>query len=142
MSVLDFKGYTVTQMAYSKNAAFDQVNRQISLNPKLSEKHIIEDSSATINLRVVAGSDEGDKLPFSVSCEVQGKFIYNFEEDENNLGAEVFVRNNGVAILYPYVRAIIGNLTAFSNEFPGFFLPTINVAKALADKANQQNESN
>ncbi|MCI1632814.1 MAG: protein-export chaperone SecB [Liquorilactobacillus nagelii] len=44
------------------------------------------------------------------------------------------VRNNAVAILYPYARAIVATLTTTSNEFPGYNMPTINVNKVLAQQ--------
>lgn len=133
MGVFEFKGYTVESMNYERNHYFNTVSKKINLDPKLSSEHNIDNNHVTIFLSVVAGSTEDVGIPFKVSCSVKGSFLYNKDEDEKGFGIDTFIVNNSVAILYPYVRAIISNLTAFSNEFPGYNMPTINVAKALKD---------
>lgn len=135
MSVLEFKGYTVNKMIYEKNNNFLDSNKNISLNPKLSAESTSDNSNITIKLSVSVGSFEDTSTPFRVQCEVEGRFIYNIDEDENDFGKDVFIKNNCVAILYPYVRAIVGTLVSSSNEFPGYYMPTINVSKALSEDA-------
>ncbi|MFL2080316.1 protein-export chaperone SecB [Latilactobacillus sakei] len=135
MSVLEFKGYTVNSMKYSKNDHFSNINEGIRLEPQLSAKSFTNDSDISVNLMVNVGSTDNSLSPFYVECEVEGKFVYNSEEDANGFGKNTFVRNNCVAILYPYVRAIVGTLVSSSNEFPGYYMPTINVSKALSKDA-------
>lgn len=135
MTVLKFNGYTVKEMRYRSNNNFKKRN-QVDLDPKLQATNEIENNNIIVNLSVTVGSLEDESMPFEASCSVQGKFEYKPEEDENNIGVDTFVRNNAVAILYPYVRAIIATLTTSSNEFPGYNMPTINVSEALKSNEN------
>ncbi|RKD29993.1 hypothetical protein BG617_01670 [Lactiplantibacillus paraplantarum] len=72
-------------------------------------------------------------MPFRASITINGTFEFNVSEDDSGVGVDMLIRNNAVAILYPYARALIANLTLSSNEYPAVTLPTINVAKVLAN---------
>ncbi|MBU9790338.1 protein-export chaperone SecB [Lentilactobacillus sp. IMAU92037] len=137
MSILRFNGYKVQEMAYKRNAHYQPANKQIELDPKITTKIDITDNDINITLTVMIGSLEKGSMPFQVSCSIIGNFTYNPDEDNTNIGIDTFVRHNAVAILYPYARAIIATLTTTSNEFPGYNMPTINVAKLLTqDNSN------
>lgn len=137
MSVLKFLGYKVMQMKYERNPVFESVKKPISLEPKMTSKTNIEDNNINITLSVIVGSLEDQTIPFQVSCSIIGTFVYEPDEDATNVGLDALVRNNAVAILYPYVRAIIATLTTTSNEFPGYNMPTINVSKLLAQQGEK-----
>lgn len=134
MSVLQFDGYKVESMSYQRNDHFERTKKAVMLKPKLATKVDVKDNSINIMLKVVAGSLETNSVPFQVDCSVVGRFTYKPDEDSTGIGLDIFVRNNAVAILYPYVRAIIATLTTTSNEFPGYNMPTINVGKLLAQQ--------
>ncbi|MDN2452978.1 protein-export chaperone SecB [Lactobacillus sp. UCMA15818] len=134
MSALQFLGYKVMQMKYERNTGFESVKEPISLEPKMTTKINLEDNNINITLSVVVGSLEHKNIPFQVSCSIIGTFVYKTDEDTTKIGLDTLIRNNAVAILYPYVRAIIATLTTTSNEFPGYNMPTINVSKVLAQQ--------
>ncbi|WP_125710678.1 protein-export chaperone SecB [Companilactobacillus zhongbaensis] len=132
MTVLEFKGYTVNEMNYKKNPNYiPGSSKKISLNPTFSSDNDISDNEIHVNLDIKVGSLKETSIPFEASCSVQGLFEYNPNEDEDDIGIDTFLRNNALAILYPYARAIIATLTTSSNEFPGYNLPTVNITKAL-----------
>ena len=68
--------------------------------------------------------------PFEMSVSVVG--IFEIGDIEENLKQE-FAEKNSVAILFPYVRALISNYTAMANVNP-LILPPINVVKYIEDK--------
>lgn len=138
MSVLDFKGYVIKEMNYYENDSFNIKGNSLELSPELSARTKHDNNEITIDLSVEIGKKDDSQTPFVVSCSIQGKFVYHPDEDEGKFGINTFMRNNCVAILYPYVRAIVGNLTALSNKYPGYYMPTINVSSALAE--NDENE--
>lgn len=105
---------------------------------KLTKKVSIEQNKINIKLSVAVGSLEDLDIPFYAKCSVIGTFTYNSDEDEIGTGIDTLVRNNAVAILYSYVRAIIATLTTTSNEFPGYNMPTINVGKVLAQENDEK----
>lgn len=134
MSVLQFLGYKVIAMEYKRNPRFETVTDPISLEPKITTKINVENSDINITLSVMVGSLDGKDIPFQVNCSIIGTFVYNPDEDLTEVGLDTLVRNNAVAILYPYARAIVATLTTTSNEFPGYNMPTVNVNKILAQQ--------
>lgn len=131
MSVLKFKNYIVKEISYQKNLKFNKANKQITLKPSFYENDKIADGLILVDLKVSVGSLENTRMPFEAVVALQGKFEYVPEDDEDNFGLTTFIKQNAVAILYPYVRTMISNLTMASNEYPGFLLPTINVSEEL-----------
>lgn len=65
-----------------------------------------------------------------MDVEIEGLFEF-VESDSEGLKFEEYLTNNAVAILFPYLRSTISELTAKSNQFPVLNLPIINVAKML-----------
>lgn len=90
-----------------------------------------------VKLNILVGLLEDIKVPFKVECEITGMFIYDEEENDTEIPKETIIKNNTVAILYPYVRHLISSLTQQSNEYSAYILPTINVAKVL-EKQNKK----
>jgi preprotein translocase subunit SecB len=131
MSVLNFEGYRVKQMEYLRNEKFNASSQNIVFDPELHIKTNVDGTNIIVNLSVVVGSVDKKEFPFKVTCEVEGEFEYNATEDTEKVGLDTLARNNCTAILYPYVRALVSNLTNASNEFAGYNMPTINVAKVL-----------
>lgn len=70
------------------------------------------------------------EAPFEMSVSVVG--IFEIGDIEENLKQE-FAEKNSVAILFPYVRALVSNYTAMANVNP-LILPPINVVKYIEDK--------
>lgn len=132
MAILKFNGYTVKEMNYKRNPKFKPNKKnKVKLNPTFDSQNNIEKNKIIVDLKIKAGSVDDTSIPFLVSCSIQGIFEYNADEDKNNVGIDSFIHNNAVAILYPYARAIIATLTASSNEFPGYNMPTVNIAEVL-----------
>lgn len=136
MAVLEFNGYRVNKMIYTRNENFDPKTKSINMKPNLNTNFDVKDDKINVSLNVKVGSTENTSVPFLAECSLTGIFTYRHEEDKTDVGLDTLIRNNAVAILYPYVRAIISTLSMTSNEFPNYNLPTINVGKVLSDQAN------
>ena len=135
MAVLEFTGYRVNNMKYIRNKNFNKKTESIKMSPEISSNfNVKDDNKIIVSLAVTVGYTEQYSVPFQSECSVSGTFIYKVEEDETKVGLDELIRNNAVAILYPYVRMIISNLTMNSNEYPNYNLPTINVGKLLQDQ--------
>ncbi|MCD8850914.1 hypothetical protein [Staphylococcus xylosus] len=68
---------------------------------------------------------------------VQGKFSFENTENSDIKVMEDLLRVNGTAILMPYIRTLISNLTAFDNSTDHVLLPTINVNSLLEDSEKE-----
>lgn len=136
MDVLQFNGYRVENMSYQRNDQYRQTSKQIIFSPEISSDIEKNGNNISVSLTVVVGALDKTETPFQATCSLVGSFVYHPEEDKANIGLNTLVQKNAVAILYPYIRAIISMLTNSSNEFPGFNLPTINVSDALTQQNN------
>jgi len=96
-----------------------------------ADYHIdIEEGNMQIVLKAyIFNDEERTKYPFSMEIEVVGFFSMSNTSDEQ---IERF-KPNAVAILFPYVRAIVSSYTANANVAP-LILPPINVNQLLKSK--------
>lgn len=138
MNVLEFHNYYVNRLQYTRNDHFKLQKSRISLHPNLKTHVEVNKNNIFLTLTITAGSLEESNEPFLVKCSLTGHFVYHPDKDKSKLGLDTFVRNNAIAILYPYARALISMLTNNSNEYPGYHMPTINVSDAI----KQSNEKN
>lgn len=138
MAVINFDGYKVNKMIYEKNHHFIKPEDGINFRNNLNfDFHINEEvSEAVISIDFNTGDLEDTVHPFYINVEIEGYFKYDVEKDDAEIGFKKLLKNNSAAILYPYLRNIVSNLTNIANDYPTYLLPTINIAKSI----NQKNE--
>jgi len=73
---------------------------------------------------------------FELSGTVAGFFSY----DESLLESDIksLLAGNGLAILFPYVRSTITNLTSVFNIAPPLVIPTMNILKYVKEKFEKE----
>ncbi len=76
-----------------------------------------------------------NELPFNIKVTLEGSFKYNASEDEANIGLDELLKKNATAILFPYLRAIVSQLTSMGNEYQPLLIPAMNIG-ALLDENN------
>ena len=134
MTVLKFKNYTVNKMFFQENTLFDKKIKKLNLNPVFNYTIIPTDNVNTKNLlfNVKIGDLESEDSPFYIDIVINGLFEYVPEENELELSMDDYLKENGIAILFPYARSIISTLTSQSNSsYPTIILPTINVPEVV-----------
>lgn len=137
MTVLNFEGYRVTSMSYAQNNNFKKPQKKLSFNPKFGVKLVTNNASKA---KVILTFTSENELPFNVKVTLEGDFKYNASEDEINLGFEKLLRKNATAILFPYLRAIVSQLTAMGNEYQPLLIPAMNIGALLEN--NEGNDGN
>lgn len=138
MAVITFDGYKANTLSYRQNPDFDsQSNGQeikyateFQMIPQFSK----QDHTATLRLEYKTPKS----FPFELDVAITGEFTYKPDEDETDRGFEQLLKVNGSAILFPYLRALISQLTNMSNEFPALTLPTINLAAYFSEQSNSK----
>jgi preprotein translocase subunit SecB len=135
MTALQFNTYRVNAMEYNRNENFTDSSEQVVIKPRLKTSVQIKENKIELTLSVTVGSLTDKRVPFEARCSVTGSFTYLAAQDKAKTNLDTLVNSNALAILFPYVRTIITMLTAGSNEYPGYVMPTINVNKALIDLA-------
>lgn len=131
MPILEFRNYVVDDMNYTKNKDFKSAKDDIDLKPKVDVKFEVGDSEIAVSLNVIVGSLDNNDMPFEAGCSITGQFIYHPTANTMGVNVKELLENNAVAILYPYARTLISQLTQNSNEYPSYVLPTIDVAEML-----------
>ena len=110
--VISFENYFINEMKFRKLNDADKEN-QFEINIGIDE------SKKFVKLKVFL-STERDLIEVEIIGEF--KFSDEIKEDEKTK----FLKINGAAILYPYVRAYISNISSFDKEALPIIIPTVN----------------
>ena len=126
-SALIFNKYVVDKVSFIRNENYDfeqktSINFSIAKDVKKSENNM----QITLNTKIFENAKKNN-YPFEMEVQITGFFLV---ENENGIDFEP----NAIAILYPYIRAIVSTYTANANV-NALILPPINVNK-LFDKKN------
>jgi preprotein translocase subunit SecB len=126
-SVLRFIRYEVNEIYFKNNANFKLNKDGTPIDLKIIPTVDIEDKNMNITLQIVIfeGAEQTNK-PFEMKVNITGYFMAEGCNPET-------LKANAIAILYPYVRAIVSTYTANANITP-LILPTINVNKLIEDQ--------
>lgn len=134
MAGIGFEDYYINEVSYKKNDSFDS-SGTIDLNTNFNcIINMTNNDYAEVNLMAKIGNLLVVHSPFEITVSIVGKFIYQADECDA-MSFEKYLTENAIAILFPYLRNIISDISAKSNEFPTLILPVINVVKLL--KNNQ-----
>lgn len=130
-SILTFKEYRVDSVEFVLNPNWSKGNTKIDLNIRKKVTYDKDKNCGVVKLmtKVFENPIEND-YPFSIKLQVSGFFNIECEDDEE---CEKLLNINAVAILFPYVRALISTYTANANVSP-LILPAINVNKLASSE--------
>ena len=127
LSSLKFLNYIVNSVNYktndkpNKNGTW-KLNFDITNTTKISTEK--DKMTITLAVNVFKGIEDA---PFYIDVEITGYFELEGEDDISKYEA------NAIAIMYPYLRAIVSNYTSSANVSP-VILPAINVNAMLKRK--------
>lgn len=127
---LQFTHYKVLEIVY--NSSLNELEEEEIVTPSFSVDIIVQEkdyNKAMIKLGVELTDESSNSY---VKAVIAGFFV--FESDEEMMEEEVvkYYRLNGVAILFPYLRSLVSDVTSKSDSSP-VILPTINIQKMLFD---------
>ena len=133
---ISFNGYKVNELKFMPKMPAAGANKEElpSFAPVFSRKIEGNDQGecrVTLSARVGA---EDDTMPFTAFVSLTGSFTV--PEKEN---AQELMEVNGTAILFPYLRAVMSQLTAAAN-IPQVILPTVNLVQMLNKRKSEQIE--
>jgi len=128
-SVLIFKKYIVNKVIFEKN---ENYNFKDGEKIRFKVKDEVKKEKNKMEVKLIVNIFENSKennYPFEMEVQVTG--FFEIESDNEKLD---FIPN-AIAILYPYIRAIVSTYTALSNV-NSLILPTINV-NAMLEKQKE-----
>lgn len=128
-STLQFHNYSVLEQYYKKCSIPDGMN---SFNLKPEYTRSISSTSGDcydVKLSVEILPDVDSVAPFELRASIVGHFSFSDVPEDGTEQGEKFKRNilnqNAVAILFPFLRAIVATLTTNAN-IPAMLLPVAN----------------
>ena len=129
--VITFLDYKVNRIEFVNNSEYNGEEVDIDFDVS-SQFQVSEDGQEMV---VVLKTDifapkEEKVYPFKMSVEVEGYFGSNFEQQDDKIRQ---YGKNAVAILFPYVRALVSSFTSNANVTP-LILPTVNVNRMLEEE--------
>ncbi|MGV3043501.1 protein-export chaperone SecB [Staphylococcus rostri] len=136
MAAINFINYVVDTMHYRTNPEFDiENNKDITIDEDIDAHINIIDDEETAIITLRAKLDEKENVPFSFEVSIVGYFEFD-EEESDGIDFKDLLKTNAVAILFPYLRAIVSELTGKSNRFPNYNMPVRNIAREMSKKNN------
>ncbi|MEJ7541598.1 MULTISPECIES: protein-export chaperone SecB [Staphylococcus intermedius group] len=136
MAAINFINYVVDTMYYKTNPNFDIDNNEDIIIDEEVDAHInIIDNEKTAIITLRSELKEKDSVPFSFEVRIVGYFEFD-EKESDGVDFKDLLKTNAVAILFPYLRAIVSELTGKSNRFPNYNMPVRNIAREMAEKNN------
>ena len=117
-SILSLENYIVNEIKFKRNKEYkgEKLNIDFSINKNISYNKDI--MIVDLETRVFE-NPEKNNYPFEMVVKIEGIFKYEGEVKYN-------LEANAIAILYPFIRAIVANYTAYANV-NSLILPIINV---------------
>ena len=132
-SQLQFTGYQVKELHFEPKLQLNEEEKVIEYSP-FFERNIRQVGETDYTLRLTVSIGEKDEIPFIARVSIEGHFSM-----ENVPNPQESMKINATAILFPYLRASLTQLTALAN-LPPLVIPTYNIvdmftAKDLEDQA-------
>jgi preprotein translocase subunit SecB len=121
----DFKGVTTEELSYKLNRVRIDPQQRLDIRPQFARQVRKSNENPKLNfisLAVKVESTEAEPKPFNINVSIVG--IFELEEEPNAQQEREFVIE-ATSVLYPYLRAMVTNLTAQSYITP-LNLPLIN----------------
>lgn len=131
-SVLKFNNYIVNKVEFLNNSNFKANKNGTPINFEIEKPEIeINKNLMNITLQVkLFENAQENNYPFEMSISLTGYF--ETEGDKPNK----FIPN-AIAIMYPYIRAIVSTYTASANVNP-LILPAININKLIEETQKEK----
>lgn len=129
-SKLIFKNYVVEKVEFEANFEYSGKDRKIDFD--FNSNYTFDNNNFILNLEtIVFPKSKINDYPFTMKVKLVG--LFEVESGTTEKDKIDFAEKNSIAILFPYIRALISVYTSNAN-IGAIILPPINVVKYLQDK--------
>lgn len=137
-AMLQFKKFKVLEMQYKSSFTTnfeEEISPSFGIQVSLNEEN---SKQAVVRLEVEIGEEnqESDYLKVIIAG------FFTFETEAEEVSDDViyqYYEINGTAILFPYLRSIVSDLTSKGDDSP-IILPTLNIPAMLKARAEEENK--
>lgn len=134
-SVLQFEKYIVEEIHYLANESYTACGDSISLDFDFDTQSYFSEDNKKMEVELCAyifNNAVKKNYPFEMSVKIKGFFYV----EAGNQKLQDF-ETNAIAILFPFIRAIISTYTVNTNIVP-VILPPMNINAYLREKNNKK----
>lgn len=132
--VILFEKYEVEEIEFKLNPSYEEEEVEVDVNMEVECSTDSSREHMKIKLKVHIFKDAPEnKYPFEMIVSISGYFIVGMDASSDITHYQA----NAVAILYPYIRALVSTYTSAANVSP-LILPTINVNKFLESQSQMK----
>ena len=134
LAAIQFTGYYFKKMTFELNESYDQSEVNIKFDIDFKVSFDKENQTALLALLcTVFPEEEAVSYPFRLYAEMLANFTYSETLTDEKLYS--MVTENGIAIMFPYIRSAISNICVNAGVNP-LVLPTINVVEFVKSKSS------
>lgn len=116
---------------------FPESDIKLNYNFTYTKKNRDCDAEAFLNLKLIAKNNQ-DEVVLQLGCSYVG--IFSIDIENKNLEMDSFLEHNAPAIILPYIRHFVHNITAQAGIEP-IILPPINILALVATSKKEKNVS-
>ena len=137
-SSLKFNNYIVDTIEFNTNFEFSGKDKDKDIDFDIDSDCYFEENNFVIalDLTIFPESKERD-YPFTMRVKIVG--LFEVDPQINEETKKDFAERNSIAILFPYVRALV-SVYSLNANIGNLILPPINVVKYLENKRKQDKE--
>lgn len=130
-SIIQFQKYFISRIDYEMNPEFNKQDTKLEFDLDSKIEVDKENGMAILSVTCEVFPNYVEQCqPFHLAVSLDGLFTF---KDKDNPDIEKLLCKNGLAILFPYLRATITTITS-TTGLPLLTLPTINVNRYLEKK--------
>lgn len=134
MAVINFLDYQLTGLKYEKNYDFlEREDGNVGYEPVFNYSVVNTDYEKKLYEVKVSVGINATEFPFVVSVDLVAQFNFDSENPDDNF--EDFLPN-ALAIVFPYLRSAVSQLSLMSNEYSALQFPTVNLYQLIQQNKN------
>ncbi len=129
-----FEGIKIVNVLFQADPSRKKGKDKIQVDASLDIDYTLKGKNLTVNLGI---SHKNDESPFAFMVDAVGSFI--FDKEPRKEWSETVARINCSAIMFPYLREVIADLTRRAG-FPPFHHPPVNFQALYEEFKAAENE--
>lgn len=130
-SGIDFRGITLENLTYTTNIK-NRENRDIQIEYGTKFDIAPTGKQLVVHLTVMVNKKKVDTAPFVLDASIVG--LFEQQGEEASLKMEEFAKVNALAIMFPFVRELVFNVTCRSIHFPPLVITPVNLSNLAETK--------
>lgn len=126
---LRLRNYLVEHIHYEFNENFKFLQEQVQISPTFGRKiEQLDNVLYKVSLKVEIPKENS---PFFVDVQIAGYF--EIDKDLEEQSRKVFLEENAIAILFPFLRSIVAQVTS-NGSLPPYVIPVMNITEMIDKK--------